>query len=415
MERSGTVDRGSQVEPNQLVLSDGHIRPTRAEIRLSALLRNVDTLAAAAQKPILAVIKADAYGHGAVQVAGVLSQHPKVAGLAVSLVEEACELQDAGIRAPIVVMGPVCVRGYEEVVVRDLVPFISDRAGIELFRVEANKRKRRVFAHLKVDTGMGRMGIPWQRVSDCLALDVSDGLIWKGIATHLACADTDRIDDFASQTLAQLARFQQVIEQVPEARSLCSHAANSAAILRFGQIASFDMVRPGLALYGTCPHAELGVSKINVPPGTPLQSQGALGLQGHVLEPVLSWRTEIVQLRSVVAGTSVSYGALWKAPRSSVLAVIPVGYADGYPRTLTGKAEVLVGGIRCPVVGAICMDVCIVDVTALRDNVRVGQEVVLLGGQGVGHIGVPEFAERSGRIEYEVTCGISKRVPRIFR
>jgi len=374
--------------------SGAAIRPTRVEIDLDALRGNAALVRRIAGVDVYAVIKADAYGHGAAAVAAALAGRPGIAGLAVSLVEEGSQLRDAGVTAPVLVMGPALDGGYDELVGRGLTPLVSDAGDLERLAEQGRRRGTPVPVHLKVDTGMGRLGLlPAQLATLVPAALGGGGVDVVGVASHFACAETDDPGDPASMTNLQLGRLGEAVAAARAAGAAAGmvHAANSAATLRF-PAARLDRVRTGIALYGN------GVA----PPAGGLRQ-------------VMRLRTEVVQLREVAAGATVSYGALWRAPRRSRLAVLPLGYADGYPRNLTGKAEVLIGGRRCPVVGAISMDITIVDVTELGGAVAVGDEAVLLGTQGGAEVRVAELARHAGILEYEVTCGISKRVPRLHQ
>jgi alanine racemase len=369
------------------------IRATRAEIDLGALRHNAALLRrAAGGTAMAAVVKADAYGHGAVEVARALAD--QCAAFCVSLVEEGSELRDAGIALPILVMGPSLAGGHQELVYRDLTAVVSDAADLQELAAIGRARGRPVAVHIKVDTGMGRLGIAPHELGPLLARTLAaGGLAVGGICTHFACADLPDLADARALTHAQLAVFDRVLAsaQAAGATNLCRHAANSAGLIRFPE-ARFDLVRPGLALYGN-----------------------GLAPEGEALRPVMQLTTRIAQVRAVPSGQAVSYGGLWRAPRASRLAVLPIGYADGYPRRLTGGAEVLVRGRRCPVVGAISMDMTLVDVTSLGHDAGVGDAVVLLGAQGEERVTARELAERAGITEYEVTCGVSKRVPRAYR
>ncbi|RMH37265.1 MAG: alanine racemase [Deltaproteobacteria bacterium] len=364
------------------------IRPTRVVVDLSAIVANAAAVAAHAGVDLYAVVKADAYGHGAVPVARALERAPGVAGLAVSLVEEGVELRDAGVAAPVLVMGPSLGGAHAEVVARGLTPVVSDPADLERFAAVGRARGAPVAVHVKLDTGMHRLGIaPEAAVGACAP---RDGLVVEGICTHLASADADDPADPDSPTRRQLARFDAALAALTAAgrRPPIAHAANSAGALRFA--ARYDRVRPGLALYGA--------------------AAGPVSLA-----PALEFASAIAQVRDVPAGGRVSYGGLWTATRPTRAAVVPVGYADGYPRNLTGRADVLVAGRRCPVIGAVSMDMILVDVTDLGDAVAVGQPVILIGSDGRERISVVEFAAGAGISAYEVTCGISKRVPRTYR
>ena len=358
-------------------------RPTRALIDLDALATNVSRLREVAGVPLWAVIKADAYGHGAVAVGKALADHPGVFGLAVSLLEEALELRAAGITGPIMVMGASNQGGHRDIAAHKLTALVSSFEDLEKLNVLADPPP----IHLKVDTGMSRLGF----AADDLEKAATCGLVIEGIATHLACADDDDPEDRECLTRKQLIRFASACARVKRrVGDLQRHAANSAAMIKFPS-ARLDAVRPGLAIFGN-----------------------GHGRDMLDLDPVLTLVTEVAQIRSVRAGESVSYGAVWRAERDSRIAILPVGYADGYPRRLTGKAGVNIGNTRYPVVGTVCMDMVMVDVTEAPDPVRPGDEVTLLGGRGPARITAAEFAGWAGFSEYEVTCGISKRVPRRY-
>jgi alanine racemase len=372
---------------------EASIRPTRVEIDLAAARANAAAVARAAGTNVCAVVKADAYGHGAAPLARAFATADGVVGVAVALVEEGLELRAAGIDVPILLLGAALADAHREVVEADLLPMVSRATDLERFGVLGRARGARVAVHLKVDTGMTRLGFDADRVSEVIcAAHAAGGVEITGICTHLASADEDRPNDPGSLTRLQRARFDRAVAAARAAGASVPvrHVANSAGALLFPDL-GYELVRPGLALYGNGPR-----------PAT------------VALTPVMSLRSEVIALRAVAAGTPVSYGATWRAPGPSTLAAIPVGYADGYPRRLSGSAEVLIAGRRCPVVGRVCMDMILADVTQLGDTAHVGAEVVLLGAQGREHITAAELAERAGISEYEVTCGVSKRVPRLY-
>ncbi len=374
------------------------IRPTRAEVNLEALRHNLHVVRRHARGArVWAVLKADGYGHGAPAVARTL-ERARVDGFCVALLEEGVELREAGIVAPILVMGGDYGNAHDEVVARGLVPVIHDVAQVAPFGrlVRSGTAAGPVDVHVKIDTGMARLGVTMRALPD-LAAKLSE---WpevrvRGLMTHLACAD----DAEEGDTTAQLARFEEATSLLslhgvrPEVR----HAANSAALLR-GQ-ALLDAVRPGIALFGVAPRV------------------GGIPLTGE-LKAVMGVRTEIVALRDVDAGAPVGYGASWKAPRPSRIATIPMGYADGLSRHLSNRGHVLVRGMRAPIVGAVSMDMTMVDVTEIRGATE-RDEVVVLGGQegplGKGAIGADEIAEHAGTIPWEVLTSVSRRVPRFYR
>ncbi len=371
------------------------IRPTRVEVDLGALAHNARMLQQHAGVPLLAVVKADGYGHGAAAVATSLERSGTVTGFAVSLVEEGVQLRDAGIAAPVLVMGPSQRGGEAEVVARDLTPVIADPGEFDAFAAIGRAQGTAVEVHLKVDTGMGRLGVTPAQASALAAR--RDGIAVVGLMTHFACADSDDPADPAAMTYRQLAVFAEVERAVRAAGAPVRwrHAANSAGTLLFAG-ARLDLVRCGIALYGG------GFWADGVPTWGRRQAMRLV--------------TGIAEIREAAVGSSVGYGATWTATRPTRVAVLPVGYADGLPRRASGRAEVLVHGRRCPLVGTISMDIALADVTDVPGAAR-GDEVVLLGGASPGAdaaVTTAELAGWAGVTEYEVTCGMSKRVPRAY-
>jgi alanine racemase len=372
------------------------IRPTVAEIDLAALRKNVDTIRAEVETTgvgLLAVLKADAYGHGAVACARALER--KVWGFAVSLVEEGVELRRSGIELPIVVLGCYYGQAHRDVVAYRLTPVVGDPADLGRFSRAADElAAARLGIHLKVDTGMSRLGVRPERLGEFIdELGRHPGVLLTGLCTHLAEADGED----ASVTMEQMVRFDGCRARLLSAgyRIGVVHMANTAGLVRFART-RHDLVRPGLALFGVAPE------RVTLP----------------ALWPVMSLKTRIIALRDVPAGTGVGYGGLYRAPAPIRVATLPIGYADGYTRRLSG-AQVLCHGRRCPVVGAVTMDMTMVDVTAVP-QAKVGDEVVLMGSQaapegGVAErIGIEDLARWAGTIPWEICCAISKRVPRVY-
>ena len=359
---------------------------------LSALRSNADVIRARVGPGcgIMAVVKADAYGHGAVVVARSLER--RVWGFGVSLVEEGVEIRRAGVDAPIVVLGAFYGHDHRDLIAYRLTPVIGDAADLARFRRAADDLGvERVDVHLKIDTGMSRLGIlPGAALEAfCDVLATVPGISLSGLMTHFHSAD----DGDSEPSLQQLARFEDARAQLASRGHVPQlvHAANSAAMVRFPQ-ARFGLVRPGLALYGLQPGPDANI------PG---------------LRPVMALKSRIVALREIAVGESVSYGAQFRAVRRTRVATVAVGYADGYTRRLSGRAEVLVRGRRVPLIGAVTMDMCLVDVTDL-DAAGLGDEVVLLGSQGEHRISADELAQHTGTVSYEVLCAVSKRVPRVY-
>lgn len=367
------------------------IRPTVAEVDLDAILSNLQLLrqTVGSGVAIWGVVKADAYGHGAVAVGRALE--PVIDALAVSLVEEGLELRAAGIRIPIVVLSAFYNRHQDEVIHEGLTPVIYDVSDVERFAAAAARRGRPVAVHLKVDTGMSRLGVSVEDLPAVLDRVLAlPSIQVAGLATHFASADGAD----PAVTEEALGRFQACVDLAHRRglRGLTLHAANSAATVRFSS-AHLHAVRPGLALYGAMPSQAVARPD---------------------LRPALRLATRIMALHDIAAGTPVSYGGLWRASRPSRIATLPIGYADGYPRHVRG-ARALVRGQKVSVVGAVCMDMLMVDVTDVIDaGVALGDPVVLIGRDGDQTITVDDLAGWAATVNYEILCGISKRVPRIY-
>jgi alanine racemase len=370
------------------------IRRTRVEVDLAAIVGNARTVHAVTGTDVFAVVKADGYGHGAVAVARALTAARAAAGFGVSLVEEGVTLRDAGVTAPVLVMGPSQHGGEDDMVMAGLTPVIGCVEDLAALAAVARRRSRAIDAHLKVDTGMGRLGVAADDAAALAADAARVGITVVGLMTHFACADTDDPGDPASMTREQLRRFRDVDRAVTAAGAplRVRHAANSSGALLFPE-ARLDLVRTGIAIYGNG----------RWPADHPAPRQSAMRLV-----------TEVAQLRTVAEGTSVGYGATWRAGRASRVAILPLGYADGLPRRASGRAFAAIRGRRVPLVGVISMDIAVADVTDVPE-VAVGDAAVLLGrASGGASISVAEYGAWAGLSEYEVTCGMSKRVPRTY-
>ena len=366
---------------------------TIAEIDLEALMHNYRTLRQllAPSVKVLAVVKADAYGHGAVPVSRRLEELG-VDFLGVATVQEGVEIRQAGVQSPIIILSGVYPEEMGDVLHYELTPMLFRLETAEILSAEAKKIEKTIPVHLKVDTGMGRIGVHYQDVTGFVTtLRNYENLKIEGVASHFATAD----EEDASFVEEQLQRFSWSVEQLGKigvTPTYC-HVANSAALFR-QPAAHFNVVRPGIMLYGSYP-SPLFREKIS-------------------LRAVMSWKSRVADLKSVPAGFPISYGRTYVADRASRIAAIPVGYADGYSRLLSNRGEVLIKGRRAAVVGRVCMDWTMVDVTQIPD-VGVGDEVVLLGRQMDEAITAEELSERIGTIPYEVLCSVGKRVPRIYR
>ena len=366
-------------------------RPTAARINLQSLSHNFnEVLHRVDGRKILAVVKAQAYGHGALMV----SRHVLELGadmLGVALIEEARELRSAGIKAPILVMGAVFPEQADAITGLGLTPVVYDMKVARAVADSARKQKTTISVHVKIDTGMGRIGISPAAAEGFIADLVNlPGITVQGMMTHFADADL-RDKRFASE---QMSLFESLLKNL-DSRGIAiplRHAANSAAVLDYRR-ALFTMVRPGLMLYGY----------------NPLEGEGA----GADLRPVLSLVTRIAFLKKVPEGIPISYGRTFITKRESMIATIPIGYADGYSRGLSNIGEAIVRNVRVPVAGRVCMDMTMLDVTDVP-GVSEGDEVVLIGSQGKERITADDIAAKTGTIPYEVLCGISSRVPRVY-
>jgi alanine racemase len=374
------------------------LRPAWAEIDLAAIRHNASVLAALVRPAQLcAVVKAWAYGHGPVRAARAALEGG-ASWLAVALVEEGRQLRTAGITEPVLLLSEPAVPAMAEVARSGLTPTLYTQAGVAALAAEvaASGRLDPFPVHVKVDTGMHRVGAaPDEAVRLALAVAARPELDLQGLWTHFAVAD----EPSSPHTAAQLARFREVVDTLAHAgvRPSILHAANSAGTLAHPD-SHLDMVRCGVALYGLAPSPELA----DQDPVTRLR-------------PALSLRARISYVKQVDAGERLSYGQRYQVPVRSVVATVPLGYADGVTRSLAARGgQVLIGGRRYPMAGTVTMDQLLVDCGPHAD-VAVGDVAVLLGCQGGDEIGAWEWAERTDTIAYEVVCGVSARVPRVYR
>ncbi|MGE5588050.1 MAG: alanine racemase [Clostridia bacterium] len=373
-----------------------HDRPTVAEVDLTSISRNIGAIRrrVGPGPEIMAVVKADGYGHGAVQVA-TTALTSGATWLGVALVEEGVVLRKSGIIAPILVFGQLFPNQARRALHYSLSCTVSTYEFAEALSVAATQEGKRGKCHVKVDTGMGRIGVPpRQAASFVRRVAMLPNVEVEGIYTHFASADADD-KTFACE---QLSRFMGVIEALRTAgvQIQFRHAANSAACVDIPE-ARLDMVRPGILMYGLSPFSTERFQKLK---------------KEMDIRPALSLKTRVSFLKRVPAGTPVSYGSTYVTKEDTVIATLPVGYADGYSRGLSNRGEVLIRGRKLPIVGRICMDQCMVDVGSLE--VEVGDEAVLIGRQGDQEIAAEEVADKLGTISYEVVCAIGKRVPRVY-
>jgi alanine racemase len=368
-----------------------HGRPTFCFIDHQALRSNLQQIRqrVGSQVKILSMVKANAYGHGAAAVARTLADAGSDA-FGVATLEEGIELRQTGIKEPILVVAGIYEAQLADVFAQGLTPVAHDLARLSDLEKAVRDQGTTLDVHVKIDTGMGRLGLVAAECENWIgALKDLKAIKIAGVFSHFSHAESVEGD----YTQRQLAVFKQVIERL-RAEDTCPalvHFANSAATITL-PAAYFDMVRPGIMLYGVYPSPVMA-NQIS-------------------LTPVLAWKTKILQLKKVPCGTSISYGQTFITQRESLIATLPVGYADGYSRLLSNCGEVLVGGQRAKVAGRVCMDLTMIDVTDIR-NVQQGDEVVLLGRQGSAEISADQIAAWANTISYEILTSISARVPRI--
>ena len=366
-------------------------RPVWVEIDLDNLKYNFKQLKGnlSAGTLVMAVVKADAYGHGVIPVAQTLIDEG-VDRLGVALPEEGVELREAGINVPIQVLGEVLSSQYRLIIDYDLIPTIARKDSLQKINELAEKQGIRKKVHIKIDTGMGRIGVfPDQALSFIKEAQQLRHIKIEGLMTHFATAD----EEDKEYTYQQWERFLYINRELGNMGISIplKHAGNSAAVIDLAEF-QLNMVRPGISLYGLLPSDH--VNTID-------------------LKPVLSWKAKVDFIKDVPAGTAISYGATYITKRKSTIATIPLGYADGYSRLLSNKGFVLIKGQRAPVRGSVCMDQFMVDVSDIP-NVDVGDEVVLIGKQVHDMITATDIADLIGTINYEVLCNVSKRVPRKY-
>lgn len=367
----------------------------QAEIDLDAMTYNLEhikkNLAPGTQ--VIAVLKADGYGHGAVPLARRIQKDPEIWGIAVATVEEGEELRNAGITKPILILGYTYQEDYQKIAKLDFRPAVFKLSMAKELSKAALEAGKTLKIHIKIDTGMTRIGYRDVKkdVPEILEISRLPGLDIEGIFTHFARAD----EADKTPALVQYEKFQEFIRAL-EQEGLhipMKHCSNSAGIIRM-QEANLDAVRAGIILYGLYPSKE--VEREPVP-----------------LKPLMSLRSHIAYIKTVEPGAEISYGGIFTTVRETRVATIPVGYADGYPRGLSNKGSVLIRGKRAPILGRVCMDQFMVDVTEIPEAEELDQ-VTLLGKDGEDCITMEELGELSGRFNYEFACCISKRVPRVY-
>ncbi len=363
---------------------------TRVKIDLDIIQRNFDAVREKAGVPVMAVVKADAYGHGAVQVARLLQD--KCAFFGVSSIHEALELRQAGLSTPILILGHTPVAAFPTAIRQNIRPTISSLEAAQALSRAAVEAGVTASFHLAVDTGMSRLGFQVTEADAdcCAAIAKLPGVTAEGIFSHFATADCSDL----TRAKAQAALFDRFVDML-KARGLqipIRHLDNSAGLMNFPN--HYEMVRSGIVTYGMYPSSEVDSSLLP-------------------LEPALQWLSRVTHVKTLPAGREISYGGSYVTSRTTVVATIPVGYADGYRRSLSGKYYVLIHGKRAPILGRICMDQMMVDVTHIPD-VAVNDRVVLVGRFDDEEITMEAISAAADSFNYEFVCGISRRVPRLY-
>jgi alanine racemase len=382
------------------------LRPTWVEVDLKILESNYRVIRSFLPREIriIAVVKAHGYGHGVIPVAQVLEK-AGVDAFAVAILEEALVLRNVGVRSPIILLNGFWEGQEAEIIRHELIPTVYNQEMLLRLETAASELRKTCQFHLKIDTGMSRLGIDWEE--GLRFLEQCTHCRWvhcDGIYTHFSCAE----DIQNPSTRRQFDRFKNLLDQSGEdARGTWCHAANSAAMINFRK-SWFNAVRPGLILYGINP---IGIqNRQDVSNSEEVNWEGVLAS----LRPVLSFKTCVAQLKTVRKGRAIGYGESFLTTRDSQIAVLPVGYADGLMRILSNKGAVVVRGQRAPIVGRISMDLSTIDVTDVM-GIELGDEVVLIGRQGEEEMGASEMAALAGTVPYEILCRIGGRVARVYR
>jgi len=366
-----------------------------AEINLDNIAHNVREIRRITNKKaeIMGVVKADAYGHGVMGVVRTLLDNG-VTRLAVSMLDEAIQLRKFGIEVPILILSYTDPIRAEEIILNDVTQTVFSHELAKALSDAAVKLGKKAKIHIKIDTGMTRVGFMpgYSAVKNVVEISKLPGIIIEGLFTHFASAD----EKDKSYTYMQFERFMSICSELGRigVHIPVKHVCNSAGLMEFPEM-HLDMVRPGIIMYGLYPSEEVDKSKIS-------------------LKPAMTLKANVILVKEVEKNTCISYGRIFTTKRDSKIATIPIGYADGYSRLLNNKGKVLINGEFAPVVGRICMDQCMVDVTDLRSEVHVGDEVVIFGRQGENEITVEEVARDMGTINYEVVCVVGKRIPRVY-
>lgn len=366
-----------------------------ADIDLDAIRHNMDEMHRLVDPhtKLMAVIKTDGYGHGAIPIARELEEIDYVYGYAVAAEEEALALRADGIKKPILILGYTFPEQYEALLQAQITPAIFTVEAAKLLSETAGRMQMTAHIHIKLDTGMGRVGflISEESADQIAQIAKLPHIMIEGMFTHFAKAD-EKDKTSANKQLSEFLRMADMLEERGVHIPL-KHCSNSAGILDLPQ-ANLDIVRAGITLYGLHPSEEVHLERMD-------------------MRPVMSLKSQVAHVKTLPAGYGISYGATYVTPDERQIATIPVGYGDGYARSLSNQGDVLIRGRRAPICGRVCMDQFMVDVTDIP-GVCVGDTVTLIGTDGEEHITLEELGEKSGRFNYEFACDLGKRIPRVF-
>ena len=366
-----------------------------AEVNLDNLAHNVNEIRRITNKnsEICGVVKADAYGHGVMESVKVLLNNG-VERLAVSTLDEAIQLRQNGISVPILILSYTDPRRAFEIITNNLTQTVFSKDLVNELSNVAIKLDKNVKIHIKIDTGMTRVGFMpgYSAIKIVQSISKLPRIIIEGLFTHFSSAD----EKDKSFTYLQFERFMNICNELDRVGIYIpiKHVCNSAALIEFPEM-HLNMVRPGISLYGLYPSKDINKSKIN-------------------LIPAMTLKANVIFVKDVEKDSYISYGRIFKTAKSSKIATIPIGYADGYTRLLTNKGKVIINGELTPIVGRICMDQCMVDISNHSRNVKVGDEVVLFGKQKGTEITIEDVAKSIGTVNYEVICIIGRRIPRVY-
>ncbi len=366
------------------------------EVNLDYIVENLENMKKniEAETQIIAVIKTDGYGHGGIPIARHIESLDFLFGFAVATAEEAFELREAGIKKPILVLSYTFPYAYERLIKEDIRVTVFRKDTLEALQKASVRVGKNANVHIKVDTGMGRIGIQpdedgMEFVKNTLQ---TDGVRIEGIYTHFACADEEDLTSAKAQ-IQKFCKFTQMVEEKLQYKIPIYHSSNSAGILALPE-ANMNLVRAGITMYGLLPSPEMAQTKVP-------------------LKPVLSLHSHIVYVKELKKGQTVSYGSKFVAKEPIMVATIPLGYGDGYPRSLSSKGYVLIRGKRAPILGRVCMDQFMVDVTQIPEA-KEGDLVTLIGCNGEEVITANDLGGLSGRFNYELVCDLNQRLPRVY-